>query len=322
MLIREIIPTVAVPGGLIRIEMDGLKDPAKVQVEIGQVQADLLGASPRALMVRVPDGAGDGVLVRAGDEAFADLRVGEIVASDLHPVSNPVVDGSGNVYVTYSGSRGEKVPFSLFVVDERGTKQPFLAEIINPTGLVIGPDGHLYITSRHTGSVYRSTLDKRVEKYVGDLGLATGLAFDSRGNLLVGDRSGLIYKVTPSRELSVFCELEPSVSAYHLAFDKADTLYVTGATLATQDCVYRVSPDGEVRIFYKGLGRPQGLTFSPQGHLQVVASYRGRRGLYTFRAGIPEFTVSGPMFVGLAYHPQGKYLYLVDNRRLYRLHPS
>ena len=319
MSIRQIIPPMAVPGGLIRIEVDGVQDPTGVQVEIGGVKADLLGASPRVLMARIPEEAGNGVLVREKEEARGELRVGQVVASDLHPVSNPVVDEFGNVYVTYSGSRGEKVPFSLFLVDEEGTKQPFLAEITNPTGLVIGPDRHLYITSRHTGAIYRSTFDKQVEKYVDGLGLSTGLAFDSGGNLFVGDRSGMIYKVTPSKELTVFCELEPSVSAYHLVFGQGDVLYVTGATLATQDCIYRISSEGEVGIFYKGLGRPQGLAFSPDGHLQVVASYRGRRGLYTFRDGVPEFTVSGPMFVGLAYHPLGKLLYLVDNRRLYRI---
>jgi hypothetical protein len=30
------------------------------------------------------------------------------VADNLHPVANPAVDREGNIYVTFSGSRGQK----------------------------------------------------------------------------------------------------------------------------------------------------------------------------------------------------------------------
>jgi sugar lactone lactonase YvrE len=172
----------------------------------------------------------------------------------LHAVANPVVDQQGNVYVTYSGARGESVPFGVFMVSSDGTKSPFLGDITNPTGLQIGPDGFLYISSRHTGTVYRSSFDKQVEKFADGLGIASGLAFDSQGSLFVGDRSGIIYRVTPDREVSVFCELEPSVSAYHLSMDGNDVLYVTGPTLATQDSIYQIAQSGEVTTFFKGLG--------------------------------------------------------------------
>jgi sugar lactone lactonase YvrE len=248
-----------------------------------------------------------------------DLQVGRVIASELHSVANPVVDSLGNVYVTVSGTRGEKVPFSVFVVYADGSKHPFLADVVNPTGLAIGPDDYLYITSRHTGAVYRSTFDKQIEKYVDGLGLATGLVFDSQQNLLVGDRGGKIYKVSPNQEISVLCRLEPSVSAYHLAVAPDDTLFVTGPTLATQDCIYQVSREGQIEVFFKGLGRPQGLGFDPQGNLQVTASWQGRKGLYTFRKGNPELTVSGPMLVGFVYDNSGTSLYLVDSANLFRI---
>ncbi len=319
MKIRSLFPRMGLPGGVIQLEIEGLQDPLGVRVKVGETQADLLGASSRALTVKIPLKAGEGVIVHNGGEARAPFGIGHLVASDLHPVANPVVDSFGNVYVTFSGARSEKVPFSVFSISPDGSRHPFLADITNPTGLAIGLDNCLYITSRHTGAVYRSTFDKQVEKYVEGLGLATGLVFDSKGNLLVGDRSGTIYKVTPERELSVFCELEPSVSAYHLAIGDQDTLYVTGPTLATQDCVYQISPEGEVKVFFKGLGRPQGLGFDLRGNLQVVASYRGKKGLYSFQNGTPELMVAGPMLVGFAYNEEREWLYLVDNSNLYRI---
>ena len=322
MRIKAVTPPMALPGGIVRVDMESVDDPSQVEVEVGGVPAEILGASSSVLTVKVPDSAGDGLKVRASEEGQIDLKVGRLVASELHPVANPVLDSMGNIYVTYSGTRGEKVPFSVFVVYSDGSKHPFLAEVINPTGLAVGPDDCLYITSRYTGVVYRSTFDKQVEKYVEGLGLATGVVFDSKGNLLVGDRGGKIYKISSSLEQTVLCELEPSVSAYHLAISPDDTLFVTGPTLASQDCIYEISPAGEVNVFFKGLGRPQGLGFDPQGHLQVTASWRGKKGLYTFREArqsTPELMVSGPMLVGFAYSNRGDTLYLVDNTSLFRM---
>ncbi len=320
MKVKSCRPSSALPGGVVRIQLQDVEDPTILQVRVGQELADVLGSSQAFLSVRIPEGgSGELFVLERGKEHRVPLTLGTVVVDDLHPVANPVVDALGNIYITYSGTRGEAVPFSVFVVHPDGSKHAFLGDITNPTGLAIGPDDCLYITSRHTGTVYRSTFDKQVEKYIDGLGIASGLAFDSKRNLFVGDRGGVIYKVSPERNASSFCELEPSVSAYHLAIDSRDFLYVTGPTLATQDSVYRISPEGEVEVFFKGFGRPQGLAFDRGGRLQVTGSYRGLKGVYTFVNGSPELTVAGPMLVGLAHDPVGRYLYLVDNQRLYRI---
>ena len=319
MKIRSVSPGMALPAGIVRLEMEGLSSPLGLEVEIGGVRAEVIGASRRLLTVKVPDGAENGVVVRKGDAVRAPLKVGRVLAGDFHSVSNPVVDDLGNVYVTYSGARGEKVPFSVFVVYPNGRREPFLADITNPTGMVVGPDHCLYITSRHTGIAYKSTFDKQLEEYADGLGLATGVVFDSQGNLLVGDRSGAIRKVSPSLEVSVLCELEPSVSAYHLAIDARDNLFVTGPTLSTQDALYRVSPEGKVEVVFRGFGRPQGLVVDPSGNIQVAASYGGRKGIFTLEDSKPRLSVAGPMLVGLAYSTDKKHLYLTDSSNLYRL---
>lgn len=319
MELKSVTPRMGLPGGVVEVELEEAEDWSDLRVQVGGAEAELQGISPRSLIIRVPESSGNGIVVHNRGEGRIDFNVGRVWASELHPVSNPVVDSLGNVYVTYSGTRGEKVPFSVFVVHPDGTKHPFLAEIVNPTGLAIGPDDALYLSSRHTGAVYRSTFDKQVEKFADGLGLASGLTFDAEGILYVGDRSGVIYRVSPDGTASPFCELEPSVSAYHLAMGPDGFLYVTGPTLATQDCVYRVSPQGQVEVFFKGFGRPQGIAFDAAGNLQVAASYRGRKGLYTFRNGQPELTVAGPMLVGLAYNREGTILYLADQSQLYRL---
>jgi sugar lactone lactonase YvrE len=97
------------------------------------------------------------------------------------------------------------------------------------------------------------------------------------------------------------------VSAYHLAFGPDDHLYTTGPTVTSFDSIWRVDPDGKVDVFFKGLGRPQGLAFDIDGNLYVAASLRGRRGIVRIspdgqRA---ELFVAGVNLVGLAFSVSG-----------------
>ena len=85
--------------------------------------------------------------------------VGSLLAENLHPVANPVVDRQGTIYTTISGTKGQQVPVSLYRVTRFGEVEPFAEGILNPTGLAFGPDGELYVSSRHEGTVYR--VDRR-----------------------------------------------------------------------------------------------------------------------------------------------------------------
>jgi glucose/arabinose dehydrogenase len=182
--------------------------------------------------------------------------------------------------------------------------QPFLNDLMNPTGLAFDRDGLLYISSRAEGTIYRVTPDGQRSTYAEGMGVATGLAFDRDGNLYVGDRTGTIFKINPARQIFVFATMEPSVAAYHLAFGPDDNLYATGPTTSSFDHVYRISPAGEVSSFYRGLGRPQGLAFDAQGRLYVAASLGGQRGIVRLAGQArPELVVSGYGIVGLAFNP-------------------
>src|SRR5258708_18498985 len=112
-------------------------------------------------------------------------------------------------------------------------------------------------------------------------GVATGIAFDRAENLYVGDGSGTIFKIARDRQIFVFATMEPSVSAYHLALGPKGDLFVTGPTQSSFDAVYKVDPHGAVTVFYRGLGRPQGLAFDGEGNLYVAASLAGKRGIVT-----------------------------------------
>ncbi len=138
------------------------------------------------------------------------------------------------------------------------------------------------------------------------MGVATGLAFDAGQNLYVGDRSGTIFKIARDRQTFVFATLEPSVAAYHMAFGPDGGLFVTGPTTSSYDCVHRIDPDGSTAIFYRGLGRPQGIAVDIAGNLYVAASLKGRRGIIRITPDKEASVVlAGSGLIGIAFAPGG-----------------
>jgi hypothetical protein len=137
--------------------------------------------------------------------------------------------------------------------------------------------------------------------------------------MYVGDRSGTVFKISPSRQIFVFATIEPSIAAYHLAFGPDGYLYLTGPTTSSFDCVYRISHEGEVETFYRGLGRPQGMAFDEEGRLYVAASLSGRKGVVRITSDQKaELFLSGPGVVGLAFTPSRAMIVATTNA-LYRV---
>jgi len=310
--IERIAPAAAIPGGEITIFGSGFTSPhgARPVVRFGEADAPLSLASSNRLIARVPEEANGNTIQILNSQSQSQpfpVALGFQIADNLHPVSNPAVDSEGNIFVTFSGPRGQRVPVSLYRISSSYTVKPFVTSLVNPTGLALNKRGELFVSCRHDGTIHRVTPDGRSEQWIEGMGIATGLAFDGRGNLFVGDRSGTIFKISPEREIFVFATLEPSVAAYHLAFHPGGELYVSGPTTSSYDRVYRITQNGEVHVFYRGLGRPQGLAFDQGANLYVVASLGGRRGIvHITPQGHAEHVLSGPALVGLTLLPSGR----------------
>jgi hypothetical protein len=320
--ISSVTPLRAVEGGCITLRGSGFPVDTIPEVTVGGQRALVSFASSSRIVISVPADVDPGpapIRIENLPGATAYVSVGGPWATGLHQVDNPVFDAHGNLFVTYSGSRGQESPVSIFRVTRAGTREPFVSGIVNATSMAIGPDGQLYVSSRFEGAVYRVSTEGRHELVVSELGVACGLVFDREGTLYVGDRSGTIFRVRDNRT-EPFASLPPSVAAFHLAISPNGELFASGPTLSTYDHVYRIGPDGAVRSVLATFGRPQGLAFSPdEGVLHVVDALAGRSGLYRLRdlESEPELLVAGCGFVGVAFGPTSE-LAVASNDTAYR----
>ncbi|MGH9604963.1 MAG: gluconolaconase [Terracidiphilus sp.] len=309
--IDDVRPAAALPLG--EVELTGVHlgphsfgHPA---VLVDGQPSHILMSRPTRLAFRVPEEASTGMIEvnsPAGASNAVPLRVARKLSEGLHPVTSPGVSRSGMIYATISGPRGKQTPVSVVRVspDRRGT--PFVTGILNATGLAFNPDGDLFVTSRAEGTVYRVDPAGEFTVYAEGMGVATGAAFDADGNLFVGDRSGTIFKINPQRQIFVHATLEPSVAAYHMAVNAEGRLFVTAPTLSSNEAIWIVEPNGDTRVWFRGLGRPQGLAISSEGDVYVAACLGGRRGLVRVTpGGEASLVLAGTNLVGVAFSPLG-----------------
>jgi hypothetical protein len=313
----RIAPVAAMPGGEVNVLGSHL-EPLITSVPhatVGDIAAPIVLSRPDRATIQIPEGtiSGDVVIHRHDVSSNAlTLRVAVPMAENLHPVANPAVDADGNVYATVSGARGQAVPVSIFQIQRDFQMRPFVRDLMNATGLAFDAEGYLYASSRAEGTVYRISPEGAVSLYAEGMGIATGIAFDRDGNLFVGDRSGTIFKIghgeAPgvSGEIFVYATLEPSIAAYHLAFNNAGILFVTGPTTSSNQVIHAIDRDGNTSVFYQGLGRAQGMSFDVGGNLYVAASLHGQRGIVRITPDREaSLAVSGSNLVGLAFLDDG-----------------
>jgi sugar lactone lactonase YvrE len=307
--IEAVAPSFALPGGEVRIIGKSLRphELRRPSVHFGEIEGSVLISSDDFLVARVPEGAASGPVVVGTNGQVSNphsIKVAVPIADNLHPVTNPALDREGNIYVTFSGSRGQKVPVAIFKIDTNHNVTPFLSDMMNATAIAFDREGQMYVSSRHDEAVYKVAPNGAMSTYAEGMGIATGIAFDTAENLYVGDRSGTIFKIARDRQIFVFATLEPSVSAYHIAFGPHGDMFVTAPSTSSFDCVYKVDPHGTVSVFYRGLGRPQGLALDVEGNIYVAASLAGKRGIVKITPqGTANLEVSGQGLVGLAFAP-------------------
>ena len=309
--IKAVEPAAGIEGGKVLIEGSGF-DPelsAHTKIDFGGVSGRVLLISYKRILAQIPEDAAPGpitVSVKGKASNPYEFKLGRKLSGNVNPVDNPIFDRDGNLYVTFSGKRGENAPVSVFKISPDGAESPHLTNIPNATSLAFDKQGNLFISSRFEGTVYKATPQADVTVFAKDLGAPTGLAFDPKGSLYAGDRGGRIFKISAEGKVSVFAEVPESMVAYHLAFDADGNLLVSSPGLSSYNNLLLIDAYGKVIPLYGGFGRPQGIAVDVSGNIYVCEAKVGDSSIVKISPGGHMATVvTGPIMVGLAFDGRG-----------------
>ena len=322
--VKSVNPAAGIEGGKVLIVGSGFdpEDATQTQVAFGGIAGRLLLVSSTRIVAQIPEDAVAGpitIAVRGKSSNAFDFLLGERLTANVNPVDNPIFDKKGNLYVTFSGKRGETVPVAVYKITPSGEVLPHLTNIPNATSLAFDEEGNLYISSRFEGTVYRATPQADITVFAKDLGVPTGLAFDRKGFLYVGDRGGRILKVSPDGQVSVFAEVPESMVACHLAFDLDGNLLVSSPGLSSYNTIFLVDLYGKAIPLYGGFGRPQGLAVDQTGNIFLCEAKAGDSAILKIsQSGEITTAVTGPIMVGVAFDGQGN-LAVCSLSAVYRL---
>jgi sugar lactone lactonase YvrE len=326
--ILEIRPKYALPGGEIEVLCEDFHPGgARFDCLLDGRSCRITASSSKRVLAIVPTSFTDqtqaNVQLTADSNVHAEyeINIAGRLADEMHIVANPAVDPSDDaIVVTRSGSRGQHLENTIYRIESSGYIDELPEPVLNPTGIAFGPDGRMYVTNRAEGEVWIVGVNGDNSIHASGLGIATGIAFDDDGTMYVGDRSGTVYRIKGHDDAQVFASLEPSVAAYHMAFGPDGKLYVSAPGLASSDAIYAIDRKGDAKVFYRGLGRPQGIAFDTVGNLYIAACYRGRHGIVRISpdAASIELFVSGNNIVGLCFTRSGDMI-VATNETVYSL---
>ena len=249
-----------------------------------------------------------------------ETHLGVQIADSLHPVANPAVDREGNLYSTFSGSRGQKSPVSIYKIDTNYNSKPFVTDLMNPTGLAFDREGLLYVSSRYDGIIYQITPTGNMSVYVEGMGVATGIAFDPRRKPVCRRSQRHHFQDQPvapdlcfCHARAVHCRLSPGIrsgrlSVRHRAHDVqfrfrliAFRMLAKSKRFAGAWAARKVSPSMLRVGLYVAASLPAAGASSGSMHRRK-----------------PEQFLSGPGIVGLAFSPS-RALILATHNALYRV---
>jgi sugar lactone lactonase YvrE len=155
-------------------------------------------------------------------------------------------------------------------------------------GIAVANDGRIFVGAED-GWIYVISSDGEISQFAKTPGCPLGIAMDKQGNLFVCDWDAHgVYKITTSREVSLFADSEGIHKIQFpnfCVFDDQSNLYVSDTGPSRRNAqvynpdgkIFRISPTGQCELFAEGLYQANGL-----------AIRRGVSALYVIQTAIDD----------------------------------
>jgi sugar lactone lactonase YvrE len=186
---------------------------------------------------------------------------------------------------------------NIIQVSSNGQQSLFASGVYEPQQMVFDNAGNLFVASN--GDVIKFAPDGTRNTYATNV-YASGLAFDSVGNLFASDfNTGDIIRIATNGAQTIVTTLNNSSALGGLAFDLAGNLYVgrwNGTTIT------KITPNGTQSIFASGIDNCNSLVFDSSGNLLVLNAGYGT--IVSIATNGAQHTVGGGLPYNFAYPTQ------------------
>lgn len=156
-------------------------------------------------------------------------------------------DADGNLLATKYSFPGTGF---VYKITPDGDLSVWLSGVRGAAGVVLGPDGFIYVAEYNSNTVLRVTPGGTASVFASGLAGPIGLDFDSAGNLYIQNfNTPIVHRVSPAGVSEVFAFVTGLVQGSAIAIDDEDNVFVTAYR---QGAIYRVTPDGVSSVFASG----------------------------------------------------------------------
>ena len=247
--------------------------------------------------VRSVDYAGTVTTVAGNGTARAGGDGGPATWGQLAYPFDVAVDAGGNLLVTdYSNGAVRKV-------DPSGTISTLASGIIGPSGIAVGPDGTVYVSSRAQAghsSVVKVGSTGGTTPIAGGLNNPEGLAVDAAGNVYVADTNqARVFRIDPAGTMTTFA----GNGQFVFSGDGGP------ATAASLNEPHGLAIDGVGNVYISDYGHQRVRRVDPTGTISTVAG-NGTTGFGGDGGPATAASLNSPLFV--AVDSAGR-LYIADS---------
>src|SRR6266487_3967936 len=175
--------------------------------------------------------------------------------------------------------------------------------------------GNLFVGDAYSGTIFKFTPNGKKSTFASDLSPGAA-AFDSAGNLFVSDsRSNSILKFTPDRKKSTFAS---GISPLELAFDRSGNLF---AADYYSHSIFKFAPDGTKSTLAADLTPDSVYNIAVDAADNLFVVDRGSKGIFKFTSDGTKTTFATGDFAGPTFDKSGN-LYVWESGSILKFTPD